>query len=73
MDGYLKARTPPSTVQRWGLRAAIQYVDIEGVMARRSVKTKRGQYSVPSLHYLWHIDWNHKVIKWETVINGGMN
>ena len=71
MDGHLKARIPPIKIQRWRLRAAIHFLDSAGVQARRSVTIKRRQYSVPCPHYLWHIDGNHKLIKWKIVIHGG--
>ncbi|CAG2184516.1 uncharacterized protein [Mytilus edulis] len=73
LDGHLKARTPPIKIQRWRLRAAIHFVDSAGVQARRTVTIKRRQYSVPCPHYLWHIDGNHKLIKWKMVIHGGID
>ena len=44
MDGHLKARNPPIKVQRWRLRAAVRYVDAEGVEARKSRTIKSRQY-----------------------------
>lgn len=73
MDGHLKARTPPIKVPRSRLRAAIHYVDPDGVQARKSVTIKRRQYSVPCPHYMWHIDGNHKLIKYKMVIHGGID
>jgi hypothetical protein len=71
MDGHLKARIPPIKIQRRRLRATIHFVDSAGVQARRTVTIKRRQYCVPCPHYMWHIDGNHKLIKWKMVIHGG--
>lgn len=73
MEGHLKARSPPLKVQRWRLRAAVNYVDVEGVKARKSKTIKRRQYSIPCPHYLWHLDGNHKLIKWRMVIHGAID
>ena len=33
----------------------------------------RRTYSVPGSNYLWHVDGNHKMIKWRLVIHGGID
>jgi len=45
-------------------------VDPEGVLERSRKPIKRRVYSVPGPHYLWHMDGNHKLIRWGIVIHG---
>ncbi|KAK1161002.1 hypothetical protein AOXY_G19870 [Acipenser oxyrinchus oxyrinchus] len=34
---------------------------------------QRPQYSVPAPNSLWHIDGNHKLIRWRIVVHGGID
>ena len=54
-------------VRRADLRAALHRVDPEGVVERRR---SRLQYRVcPCPNYVWHMDGNHKLVKWGLVIH----
>jgi hypothetical protein len=60
-------------VQRWRLRDSIHRVDEEGVNERRRGRLHRRVYSVPGPNYLWHIDTNHKLVRWRFIIVGGID
>ena len=60
-------------VQRSRLRKILMDLDPEGIQRRRNQAIKRRVYSVPCPHYLWHIDGNHKLIKWKFVIHGSID
>ncbi len=42
-------------------------------MARQSSVVKRRIYSVPYPNTMWHIDGNHKLIKWGFVVYAGVD
>eukprot|EP00118_Oscarella_pearsei_P019981 m.215171 g.215171 ORF g.215171 m.215171 type:complete len:494 (+) comp39827_c0_seq1:250-1731(+) len=48
-------------------------VDPAGSMTRWMATVKRRSYSVPGPNSLWHIDGNHKLIRWRFVIHGGID
>ena len=60
-------------VLRADLRAAIHRVDHNNTVARRSKVIKRRVYCVPCPNNLWHIDGNHKMIRWHFVVHGGVD
>ncbi|XP_071821220.1 uncharacterized protein [Apostichopus japonicus] len=60
-------------VQRDRIRQSIRRVDPDGVETRKRVALHRRQYSVPGPNSLWHIDGNHKLIRWRYVIHGGID
>lgn len=60
-------------VQRHKVRRAIHAVDPDGVQERKSKPIKRRTYSVPCPNYVWHIDGNHKLIRWRLVIHHGID
>ena len=60
-------------VQREKVREVIREVDPEGVEARRRRALKRREYSVPCPLYLWHVDGNHKLIRYRIVIHVGID
>ncbi|XP_063323677.1 uncharacterized protein LOC134621171 [Pelmatolapia mariae] len=62
-------------IQRFRLIYSMRRVNPEGVMMRRlSIQTaRRRQYSVPAPNHLWHIDGNHKLIRWRFVVHGGID
>ncbi|XP_060754200.1 uncharacterized protein LOC132864798 isoform X2 [Neoarius graeffei] len=68
MRGHLNAR---------GSRVleSLRRVNAEGVHMRRLRLrvSRRRQYSVPGPNSLWHIDGNHKLIRWRFVIHGGVD
>ena len=44
-----------------------------GVQNRFRQVLKRRQYSVPIPNSLWHLDGNHKLIRWRIVVHGGID
>ena len=60
-------------VQRSRLRASIHRVDHHGTLLRRRETIRRRTYSVDGPNSLWHIDGNHKLIRWKIVIHGGID
>ncbi|XP_039884348.1 uncharacterized protein LOC120731420 isoform X1 [Simochromis diagramma] len=71
MMGHLRSRG--IHIQRFRLMDSMRRVNPEGVMMRRlsSQTARRRQYSVPAPNHLWHIDGNHKLIRWRFVVHGG--
>ena len=65
LQGHLRAQG--LHVQRNRLRTAIHQSDPIGTEARRRPPIRRRVYSVPCPNYLWHIDGNHKLIRWRMV------
>ena len=60
-------------VPRSQLRSAIHRVYHENTIARQSQVTHRRVYSVPHPNAVWHIDGNHKMIRWRLVIHAGVD
>ena len=60
-------------VQRHKVRGAIHTVDPEGVQERKQKSIRRRTYSVPSPNYVWHIDENHKLVRWRFVVHRGID
>lgn len=60
-------------VQRERIWASLHRVDSLNVRARLSHVVQRRQYRVPSPNSLWHVDGNHKLIRWKLVIHGGID
>ena len=60
-------------VQYSKLRSSIHGVDPFGTAERRSVAIRRRVYHVSAPNEVWHIDGNHKLIKWRLVIHGGID
>lgn len=63
-------------VQRWRVRQSIQRVDPTGVSQRReqaSRRISRRVYGNPHPHYCWHIDGNHKLIRWKLVVHAAID
>ncbi|CAI5686488.1 unnamed protein product [Oreochromis niloticus] len=73
MMGHLRSRG--IHIQRFRLMDSMRRVNPEGVVMRRlSIQTaRRRQYSVPAPSHLWHIDGNHKLIRWTFVVHGGID
>ena len=62
MAGHLLARG--FRIQQSRVREAQRRVDPEGVVMRQLTVTQRRQYSVPAPLSLYHIDGNHKLIRY---------
>lgn len=63
-------------VPRERVRQAIRRVDPDGLKERTGLLThriRRRIYSVPHPHFMWHIDGNHKLIRWHMVIHCGVD
>ncbi|PIK34212.1 hypothetical protein BSL78_28964 [Apostichopus japonicus] len=60
-------------VTRERLQKAIKRVNPEGVEERKRTTLKRREYCVPGPNALWHIDGNHKLIRWRIVVHGGID
>ena len=60
-------------VQRKRLRETLKEVDPVGTQERKRLKIKRRVYSVPCPNYIWHIDGNHKLIRWKIVLHHGID
>jgi len=61
------------TVPRARLRGSIHRVDPVGTRMRRSVTIRRRVYCSAGPNAVWHIDGNHKLIRWRFVIHGGID
>ena len=57
-------------VQRARLRDSIGRVDQEGVQARKKNRLHRRIYNVQGANHLWHLDTNHKLVRWYFIITG---
>ena len=71
VDGMLRSQS--IIVQRNRIRCSLKRVDSDGVTRRCRQALHRRVYSVPSPNALWHIDGNHKLIRWRVVIHGGID
>lgn len=70
-EGYL--RTLSLKIQRRRIREALYRCDPRGVQEQRRRSLHRWHYFVPKPNSLWHIDTNHKLIRWKFVIFGGID
>ncbi|XP_030217483.1 uncharacterized protein LOC115547416 [Gadus morhua] len=66
--GSLRARG--IRIQRWRIRQILQEIDPVGRSLRRSQAIRRRVYSVQTPNELWHIDGNHKLVRWRMVFHG---
>lgn len=60
--GHLRARNVKA--QRKRVRESIHRVDPQGPSMRSSRSFRHRVYSTPCPNYVWHIDGNHKLVKW---------
>ena len=60
-------------LQRHRIRQSIRRIDPEGVVSRLRRALHRRTYNVTSPNALWHIDGNHRLIRWRFVIHGGVD
>lgn len=68
LTGYLRSMN--IHVQRSRVREALTRVDALGVLARRCRTVHRRVYNVSRPLALWHLDGNHKLIRWRFVVHG---
>eukprot|EP00794_Sanderia_malayensis_P001890 gene1890-2144_t len=57
-------------IQRARLRDCLGRVDHDGVQARKKNRLHRRIYNVQGANHLWHIDTNHKLVRWYFIITG---
>ena len=60
-------------VPRSEVRNSIHRVDPDGVRSRRCTTIRRRVYEVEAPNTVWHIDGNHKLIRWKLVIHGAID
>ena len=60
-------------VPREKLHTAIHRVDHTNTVSRRSSVVNHRVYSAPHPNHVWHIDGNHKMIRWQLVIHAGVD
>lgn len=60
-------------VQRWRFRDSIHRIDDAGCKQRKTGRLKRRIYNVMAPNHLWHIDSNHKLVRWRFIILGGID
>ena len=60
-------------IQRVRIRESLYRVDPLGVEQRSRRLLHRRKYKVPGPNSLWHIDGNHKLVRWRVVIHGGID
>jgi len=60
-------------VPRANLRDSINRVDRRGVQSRKKGRLHRRVYNVRAPNCLWHVDTNHKLIRWNIIIIGGID
>ena len=71
VQGWLEANNINTT--RDQVRRLMRELDPDGTRLRASVMRKRRVYKVPFPNSLWHIDGQHKLIRWKFVIHGGVD
>ena len=69
--GHLRAQG--IHVRRADLRAALHRVDPDGVPERRRSRLRHRVYDCPCPNYVWHLNGNHKLVKWRFVIHVGID
>lgn len=60
-------------LQRSRVQQSLHRVDPVGIENRLRRSLHRREYSVPSPNALWHIDGNHKLIRWRIIVHGGID
>ena len=66
-------RSTGYVVQRDRVRQSLRRVDPIGSENRLRRALHRRVYNVPSPNALWHIDGNHKLVRWRFVVHGGID
>ena len=59
-------------VPRANLRNSINKVDRRGVQFQKKGRLQRRVYNIRAPNCLWHVDTNHKLIRWNIIIIGGI-
>ncbi|XP_031146781.1 uncharacterized protein LOC116043901 isoform X1 [Sander lucioperca] len=69
--GHLRSKN--IVVQRQRVRDSLRRMDPIGVLARRRTAIARRVYSVPHPNFIWHVDGNHKLIRWKLFVHGAID
>lgn len=69
--GYLRSQN--IHLPRQQIRECIHRVDPAGVRSRTMSLIQRRTYHVKGPNYVWHMDGNHKLIRWKFVIHGAVD
>lgn len=68
-----RLRASQVLVRRTRIRDSIHRVDLAGVEERRRTAIRRRVYEVEAPNSVWHLDGNHKLIRWKYVIHGAVD
>ena len=60
-------------IPRYRFRDSMHRVSEAGIQSRRKGGLKRRVYNVKEANHLWHIDTNHKLVKWYLIIFGAID
>ncbi|KAJ8303655.1 hypothetical protein KUTeg_018765 [Tegillarca granosa] len=60
-------------ITRSRLREALHRIDNDGIEERSRNRLHRRVYNVTAPNHLWHVDTNHKLIRWNFIITGGID
>ena len=60
-------------IQRYRFRDSMHRINEAGIQSRRKGRLKRRVYNVKGANHLWHIDTNHKLVKWYLIIFGAID
>ncbi|XP_013417009.1 uncharacterized protein LOC106178403 [Lingula anatina] len=71
IQGHLQSKK--IVVQRHRVRSIMQSINPHRQQFRRLQTIRRRKYSVQSPLSMWHIDGNHKLIRWRLVVHGGVD
>lgn len=55
------------------MRLILHEHDKDGIMARRSGRLQRRTYQSQGPNHIWHIDSNHKLVRWNFIVSGGID
>ena len=55
-------------MQRMLVRDGLHQINSNGINARKKRRLNRRVYDVQGPNYLWHLDTNHKLVRWYFVI-----
>ena len=69
--GYLRSRN--IHIPRSRIRNSIHRIDPHGIELRKLTTIRRRTYHVEGPNYVWHMDGNHKLIRWKFIIHGAID
>lgn len=55
------------------MRLILHENDKDGIMARGSGRLQRRKYHSQGPNHIWHIDSNHKLVRWKFIVSGGID